>query len=232
MDLNQFGDLVKSKYNQYVSVPSIDLARKVVDKFPMYAEKVTDGLRGITENYTAITNEQQQRYGKQATADYTASSAPIIPNINLGPISEAFQKKQLPGRTIISALAQNQANDPVYQVKQKMATGQPITDQEKKILGQNSMNMISGTTGSVDPLIEEAKKYKSAEDFIQAQGENFYHGANTKIDKFKTGIKTMRNEPSSGVYFSPYEEVAKTYARDKLKSIRYLLESGSWRCIY
>jgi hypothetical protein len=35
-----------------------------------------------------------------------------------------------------------------------------------------------------DTLVQEARKYKSAEEFVKAQGEPLYHRSQNKFDKF------------------------------------------------
>lgn len=47
---------------------------------------------------------------------------------------------------------------------------------------------ILKTTKSTDNLIQEAKKYKSAEEFIKAQETPIYHGTPEKFDTFNTNI--------------------------------------------
>lgn len=65
-------------------------------------------------------------------------------------------------------------------------------------------------------LIQEAKKYKSAEEFIKAQ-PTVYHGTNTKFDVFdksKIGEVTGVGDWGDGFYFSDNKDVAKSFAKD------------------
>ena len=67
-------------------------------------------------------------------------------------------------------------------------------------------------TNADDALIQEAKKYKSAEEFVKAQGTTLYHGSpeakNIKsIDINKLG----EGELGKGFYLSPKKEIANHY---------------------
>jgi len=73
-----------------------------------------------------------------------------------------------------------------------------------------------------DDLISEAKKYKSAEEFIKAQWDIVYHGSNSigkhgvpwwVIKEWKVWIPTMRSDKSAGIYFWN-KVVWERYARD------------------
>jgi len=65
----------------------------------------------------------------------------------------------------------------------------------------------------VDPLIQEAKKYKTVEEFIEAQGEPVYHGSR-RVDRAgpisTTGVEHSKTE-GTGAYFTNSIEVAKSY---------------------
>lgn len=72
---------------------------------------------------------------------------------------------------------------------------------------QGTQNPVSSNTASQqseDPLIQEARKYKSAEEFVKAQGEILYHGTSAKFDTkdFKGGYLTADKEYAD-VYQSP-----------------------------
>lgn len=62
-----------------------------------------------------------------------------------------------------------------------------------------------GTPIKVDPLIQEAKKYKSAEEFVKAQ-PTLYHGGSSEITEFKdTG--------RGGVFLTPDKKMAEIHAQ-------------------
>ncbi len=70
---------------------------------------------------------------------------------------------------------------------------------------------------SVSPensLISEAKKYKSAEEFVKAQGTPVYHGTNKEFDNFdlsKAGT-IQKSDWGTGVYLEPNKNFASRYA--------------------
>ena len=73
-------------------------------------------------------------------------------------------------------------------------------------------------------LVEEAKKYKSAEEFVQAQGTPVYHGTNKNFDVFdvtKKGSTQGFDEP--GIFFTSDKNVAKTYNADYVPKPKYKL---------
>lgn len=55
-------------------------------------------------------------------------------------------------------------------------------------------------------LMNEARKYKTAEAFVKAQGEPMYHGTPYKFDEFKNGHTT---------FFTPSKSFAENYGRTK-----------------
>jgi hypothetical protein len=76
---------------------------------------------------------------------------------------------------------------------------------------------ISQTSKVENPLITEAKKYKSADEFIKAQGEPLYHGTQRNFDKFDINQAGTRNPSDTGyagkgVYFTNSKDAAKTFA--------------------
>lgn len=58
------------------------------------------------------------------------------------------------------------------------------------------------------PLLQEAKKYKTAEEFVKAQGTPVYRGAGTPE------LKETSGDLGTGVYFTKDNGLAKTYAKD------------------
>lgn len=68
---------------------------------------------------------------------------------------------------------------------------------------------------SASQLIQEAKKYKSAEEFIKAQGTPVYHGTAGKFDVFDdkmTGSVTGAKSAHGATWFTDSPEVAKAYS--------------------
>lgn len=59
-----------------------------------------------------------------------------------------------------------------------------------------------------ESLLEEARKYKSAEEFVQSQSP-VYHGSFSKLENFEKGNAEGRRP---GIYFSPLKEVGERYS--------------------
>ena len=66
--------------------------------------------------------------------------------------------------------------------------------------------------GVTPNLVEEAKKYKSAEEFVKAQGTPMYHGSRSTFDTFETA-NTGKNSLNSGIgfYLADNSKGASTY---------------------
>jgi len=76
-----------------------------------------------------------------------------------------------------------------------------------------SVSSLNDTT-----LIKEAKKYKSAEDFVKAQGETLYHGSSVEgaSDISKNGFKILNTgNAESGVSLSPNKNISGIFAGNK-----------------
>lgn len=84
----------------------------------------------------------------------------------------------------------------------------PITPEVKQNIIKTA-DVLEGVTREIpvkkaevtDNLLQEARKYKSAEEFVKAQGTPFYHGSKNEIvGDMKTGIKGSRG---AGIYITP-----------------------------
>ena len=76
-----------------------------------------------------------------------------------------------------------------------------------------------------NPLLAEAKKYKSADDMIKSMEDKWeivYHGTNNKFDKFDAGKISSATDDGlygRGFYFTPSKEYAKNAPRGWAKEI-------------
>src|SRR4051794_23926781 len=70
----------------------------------------------------------------------------------------------------------------------------------------------------LEPLAAEAGKYKSAEEFVKAQGTPVYHGTKADFEKFDIS-KATNDLYGKGIYFAEDANVAKGYSGDKGKMI-------------
>lgn len=76
---------------------------------------------------------------------------------------------------------------------------------------------FDGVPKELEPLAQEARKYKSAEEFVRAQGKPVYHQSISKVafDTFEEGKKRPAySQADQGIYFSP----DKTFVRGKYGS--------------
>lgn len=76
-----------------------------------------------------------------------------------------------------------------------------------------------GSMGKADDLLSEAKKYKTAEEFVKAQGTPVYHGTKN-FTEFEKGIKVSeRGELGSGFYYSSSKKYAQNFSSAGQKKI-------------
>ena len=62
-----------------------------------------------------------------------------------------------------------------------------------------------------DKFVNEAKKYKSADEFVKAQGKPVYHGSKTKIDSFEARQPISAPGNFKGIYFAEDVVEARDY---------------------
>jgi len=71
-----------------------------------------------------------------------------------------------------------------------------------------------------EPLAQEARKYKSAEEFVEAQGRPLFHGTDVEFDTFdiaKAGTKKTSDWGTVGVYFDPNKSGANYYRQQAVR---------------
>lgn len=95
------------------------------------------------------------------------------------------------------------AESQVKKLYREIYTGKLSTKQMDNIQKQYVPNYRDGSSNT---LIAEARKYKSADEFIKAQGEVLYHGTPFKFSDFKKGKTT---------FFTPDRKFAEDYGYDK-----------------
>lgn len=104
------------------------------------------------------------------------------------------------------------------------ATGEAVTPEAKEIIKNirnNPEELANIASTSDNLLIQEAKKYKTADEFVKAQGTPVYHGSNTEIkdfDKNKFGLTTGESGYfGDGFYFTSDKNYAEFYAKQAVK---------------
>lgn len=75
---------------------------------------------------------------------------------------------------------------------------------------------IATSQKTLDPLLSEARKYKTAEEFVKAQGTPVYHGTPYDLEGGKLSLKysgsNMENE-TGAIFFTDNPQIAKNYSR-------------------
>ena len=72
-----------------------------------------------------------------------------------------------------------------------------------------------------DNLLTEAKKFKSADEFIEAQGETLYHGTDSKFKEFdikKSGSKGFDIKFDNAIYLTPNKNLTKEYGKNVIET--------------
>ena len=147
-------------------------------------------------------SEELQNRGLSKTASIEVPMLATDPNKNLFQRATNYlNERNMPGSVLTQAMS-DMVRTPGAEAEYKASTGQPLTVKDKFLIEQeatNKMMNIGGMAGTVtkvsnsglnravanietllksddnvDPLIQEAKKYKSAEEFIQAQDRPDY----------------------------------------------------------
>lgn len=79
---------------------------------------------------------------------------------------------------------------------------------------------IKETQDPLSQLKQEALKYKSADEFVKAQGEPLYHGTDATFDNFSTKRFGQNDEGflGRGVYLSSEKDIAKDYGANMIQA--------------
>lgn len=97
----------------------------------------------------------------------------------------------------------------------------PIKDRMQIVDNIVSTKQSNISSGKLD-LVQEAKKYKSAEDFVKAQGVPVYHGTNQDFKTFSKrllGNNTKANSAKEGTFFTSDFSEAQAYSDYAGKSL-------------
>ncbi len=113
----------------------------------------------------------------------------------------------------------------------------------RKVLNDTAEMVKKNETGGItlgdNPLIQEARKYKSAEEFVKAQGEPIYHGTTAEnASKIEQGgfkiMDTQRNGRYSGdgVYFAPESNSVAHFGGEKGKVIEAYINQKNFKTVF
>ena len=81
----------------------------------------------------------------------------------------------------------------------------------KKNLTVKNVVKNKNVSDNLSKLAQEAKKYKSAEEFVKAQGQTLYHGTPLNISELKNTRLGENNYGRGGVFLTPDKQEAFTY---------------------
>jgi hypothetical protein len=109
----------------------------------------------------------------------------------------------------------------------KVETGAIITEKVKP----KEAPIIEEAKGvpGIESLAQEARKYKSVEEFVKAQGEPLYHGTAAEFKEFdfgKTGTVKTSDWGQEGIYFDTSREGANYYRKEALKATNKELDAA------
>jgi len=96
--------------------------------------------------------------------------------------------------------------DSLKTIPEKIQALQNISDEisSKKPFVNKQGGFISTGSKELDPLYKEAQKYRTAEEFVKAQGKIYYHGTNAQFDIFNPA----QNPKDYGTWFTPSKDIA------------------------
>lgn len=85
----------------------------------------------------------------------------------------------------------------------------------QNVAKKGAVKGIQALKGSVDDLTSQARKYKTAEEFVKSQGETIYHGTAGKFETFDEKMKgsvTGAKSAHGATWFTDDPAVAKAYS--------------------
>ena len=176
-----------------------------------------DAYKEATQNAT-VRQALKQGYVELAKKD-PGTFATILKNAATNPLTDigniAKGSTEQYANPNVKPSAQT-SETPARQPFANETVARNIESQQTKIQAQNSPNItpqspktsletVIPKVGNIDPLTTEAQKYKSAEEFVRAQGETLYHGTSAKFEPqdIREGVYLTKDKNYAGVYQSP-----------------------------
>ena len=176
---------------------------------------VAAGVGGVAQRYGDTGNVQQAF--NPASVGIDVGGGAVLGGLFATPSALKFAK----GNKAISTIG-NQAK------LQNLATTKPLT----RTIGNDYTGPLSkmeppklpqvGKTAPLEALKAEARKYKSADEFVASQGKPLYHGTNSQFDKYDPNIARNNGEMGGnlwgfGQYTSPNIGTAKNYGKNVME---------------
>lgn len=161
---------------------------------------------------------------------YVAPKNPIIekavqtgnsPRLGLPAPKEGAPKVQIgSGQTIPLGSRTQSLADQIYEnnLGNRNQQYNPINNTTKKVISPNPTTpkpTVKPVINSESALLQEAKKYKSAEEYVKAQGTPVLHGTGEKFDIFSDNMKgsiTGAESAKGAIWFTNDPATAKAYS--------------------
>lgn len=184
------GEGYQALRNEYSALKSVekDLANQVA----VEARKNTKGLIDFTDIFTG---------GDLFAGAITANPALIARGVAGGIIKRTIKSLNDPNRFIKGAFE-------ALEKQSKVPAGSSIATRLNKTLEKKmpvGLSIEDVSKKGNQSLIQEAKKYKTVDEFVKAQGETLYHGGGETINEFT-------DKGRGGVFLTSNKKMAQTHA--------------------
>ncbi len=208
---------VKSRVAAWLAKESPEVVAEVIQKNPGIGSVLENA---ITKEYTPIENAIKtfknlpNKQGGKISWDFSSKPSPELRSS----VEKELSQYDVAPMNVTGMKPKSNAyniddNFRLGQLQDKYNTGKKLTDAEIKeaggLLSKGSVNAdetIAKVGQTADSkLLQEAKKYKSAEEFVKAQGQSVFRGGDTAIDTARgsgRGISVSDKE-TAGLFTPP-----------------------------
>lgn len=179
------------------------------------ASSLYEGAKNIKEDINETLKGGQDEIRK--------ITSKVFPSYKISDLSDTERKEIFDkGQIIKDGLILRANKTPDGKIKDDLSAMDFTGVGAVKSVGKNIEK--SAAKNIVDPLLQEAKKYKSAEEFVKAQGKVLYSGGQDVIKKFRQPenfgtIYQGKNHLGAGIYITENPKYAKYYGENLTESI-------------
>lgn len=200
------------------------------------AEKALEALNLTPDEKNVLLKRKVVDAGETALDVTTFGVGGTVRNVGKGAIKTVLKGAELDIAEQAIDIARGTSKLDKEVQAEVMKKAQDIADREQfpnrvgstKALANDFEAVLQNKPAKAEPLQEEAKKYKSAEEFVKAQGTPVYHGTGEGISftKFDT-TKAQKGNRGKQVYLTESKVAADWFS--KLKSQTNYLRSDEFR---
>lgn len=200
--------------------------QKIVDyKMPETIKLSAKQVRDVFQTGTLTTAEQQSLFSSLELSSFDRRAA-LEHGIDIN----------IPAEKIITLI------DKPYWAKIKGIFGIKPQTEITKLPIEKPIKAVSGLleakpqtiSPELQPLIEEAKKYKTVEEFVKAQKQAFHGSAIEGLEKIEFGegvrsntfLGTTKKVNSGAIFFTPNKEVAQFFADNRAEWLKDMKQEG------